>query len=218
MFKPFFLVKDWSLDITMKEFYDITKKELHFFSLELNEFCIKDISYKTMPELPVLTAMQMSSALPGIIAPVFIEGKCYLDGGVLCNYPLKNCLDVVANPEEIFAINNFYVKQNDNKIKEDSTILEYIVNLITSMIFTVGVKYLPEPNSINNELVFEVSPISFEELKNSVYEQKTREELYQVGVEGAKLYFNKKTISPDIVVSEENIKPESESDTVLELV
>lgn len=192
IFKPFFLVKDWSLEITMKEFYEATKKDIHFFTLEVNEFIVKDITYKTFPDLPILTAMQMSSAVPGIIAPVFIDGKCYIDGGVLCNYPLKNCIEDVEDPDEIFAINNFYIKSINNSVKENSNILEYIVNFITNMIFSVGEKFLTEPNCIKNELIFEIEPMNFDFLKSAVYDQKIREELFEKGIEGARIYLNKK--------------------------
>lgn len=192
IFKPFFLVKDWSLEITMKEFYEATKKDIHFFTLEVNEFIVKDITYKTFPDLPILTAIQMSCAIPGLIAPVFIDGKCYIDGGVLCNYPLKNCIDDVEDPDEIFAINNLYIKSINNSVKENSNILEYIVNFITNMIFSVSEKFLTEPNCIKNELIFEIEPMNFDFLKGAVYDKKIREELFEKGIEGARIYLNKK--------------------------
>jgi len=185
VFKPFFAIKEWPLDFTMSQFYDATKKDMHFFTLESNAFEIVDINYKTFPDLPILTAIQMSSAIPGIICPVFIEDKCYVDGGVVINYPLKNCLDDVEDPEIIFGINNFYIKGGDNMIKIESTLLDFIVNFITSMVFSVGARFLTEPGCIKNELIFETYPMSLDDLKKVLYDQQTREQLFEKGMKGA---------------------------------
>jgi len=185
VFRPFFVIKDWSIDITMKEFYEATNIELHFFTLEANLLEIFDINYKSFPDLPILTAMQMSSALPGVICPVCIEGNFYIDGGIMCNYPLKKCIENVEDKDTIFGIYNFY-KKNNNILKEDSTILEYMVNIITNMTFSLGEKYIPEENSIKNELIIKsLNLIKFEDLKTILYEQTKREELYEQGIDYA---------------------------------
>ena len=191
IFKPFFSIKEWSLDITMSQFYEATKKDLHFFTLEVNAFEIVDINYKTFPDLPILTAIQMSSGLPGIVCPVFIGEKCYVDGGILCNYPLRKCLDNVEDPDSIFAINNFYIKGGENMVKTDSTILDYMVNLITSMVFSVGVPFLTEPGCIKNELIYERYSMTLDDLKELLYNQKKREDLYDTGIKGAMEYLVK---------------------------
>ena len=211
VFKPFFIIKDWSFELTMSQFYEFTKKDIHLFTLESNAFEIVDINYKTFPDLPILTAIQMSSALPGIVCPVFIEDKCYVDGGVLCNYPLKKCIEDVGDPDTIFAINNFYVKGGDNMIKSESTILDYMVNFITSMIFSIGTSFLPEPGCIENELVIETYPMSLEDLKQVLYDQKTREELFEKGIEYAREYLVKKGYNNEIQSEhyEEECKSES---------
>ena len=192
LFKPFFLIKDWSLEMTMLEFYESTKKELHFFTLEINSFEVYDLNYKTFPNLPILTAIHMSSALPCIISPVFIEDKCYMDGGVICNYPLKNCIENVEDSDTIFAINNFFIKGNENLLKEESTILDYFVNFITNMTFSLATRFIPQPNTIKNELLFESFPLSLDYLKNTLNDQKKREELFEIGITGAKNYLVKK--------------------------
>ena len=185
LFKPFFVIKDWSINITMKEFYEATNIELHFFTLEANLFEVFDINYKTFPDLPILTAMQMSSALPGIVCPVCLDGKFYIDGGVICNYPLVKCIENVEDNDTIFGINNFYIKDDNNILKEESTILEYMVNFITSMIFSLGTKYKTQANSIKNELIIELNPMKFEDLKTILYDQSKREELYEYGINSA---------------------------------
>ena len=43
-FKPLFDAKDINIDITLKEFYDLSKIELHLFSFEINDYKTHDIS------------------------------------------------------------------------------------------------------------------------------------------------------------------------------
>ena len=46
-FKPLFDAKDIPIHISLSEFYELTKIELHMFSFEINEYILQDISYKT---------------------------------------------------------------------------------------------------------------------------------------------------------------------------
>lgn len=103
IFKPLLCAKDLPLTITMKELYEYSNIELHMYSLELNSFKIEDISYKTHPDLPLLHAVIMSSTVPTIFIPFCVDGKCYIDGGVLANYPLSYCLEQGHKKEEILG-------------------------------------------------------------------------------------------------------------------
>ena len=92
-FKPLFDAKGISLDINLEDFYKLTNIELHFFSFEINQYKIEDVSYLTHPDTSVITALQMTSALPILMTPVCIEDKCYIDGGIWCNYPIQFCIN-----------------------------------------------------------------------------------------------------------------------------
>ena len=123
--------------------------ELHFFSFDINAFEQIDISHLTFPNLPVLTGIAMSSALPGFFAPVFIpatsphysenRNKCFTDGGIRLNYPLSKCIEKYPNTYEILGItiqadssektNN----DNNNCISPESNILEYFVEFTSKV-------------------------------------------------------------------------------------
>ena len=192
-FKPFFNAKDISLDITVNDFYKYTKIELHVFSLEINNFEVANISYKTYPDLPLLTAIHMSCAIPIIFSPVCIEDKCYVDGGVVCNYPLKYCIESVEDKNEIFAINNHYLKE-DNKVNNDSNIMDYIMIFIGKLILNVNIDVEADANTntntkcIYNELIFKTTHMSLVDIKNTIYNKITREELLNSGIEKATLF------------------------------
>ena len=79
-FKPLLDAKDIPMDVHLEDFYKLSNIELHFFSFEINEYKVQDISYLTHPTLPLMTAIHMTSALPVLVNPVCIDNKCYIDG------------------------------------------------------------------------------------------------------------------------------------------
>jgi len=104
IFSPLFKGKDISIDVTMKEFYEITGIELHFFSVNINNFAPIDFSYKTHPDWRLVDAVYSSSGLPILFQPIIKDDICYTDGGMVSNYPVKNCIDNGADPETIFGL------------------------------------------------------------------------------------------------------------------
>jgi predicted acylesterase/phospholipase RssA len=128
-FKPLLEAKDLSLNITLKEFYEYSKIEFHLYAFELNKFEVADISYKTHPDLSLIQAIFMSSALPGVFTPTILKDGCYIDGGVMANYPLSYCLQDHENPDEILGVTFFrdYLKPDaykNNTITDDSSVID----------------------------------------------------------------------------------------------
>jgi len=150
MFKPLFDAKNIPMDITMKEFYEWSKIDLHLFSLELNAFEMCDISHKTHPDIPVLTAVHMTSAIPVLFSPVCLGGKCYVDGGIMNNYPLNYCLKDHPEVDDILSFKNIYNKQHSN-IDDDSNIIDVIVSLCSHLLKHAHLSSLSVdiPNQIN---------------------------------------------------------------------
>ncbi len=133
IFKPLLQAKDLDLNITLKEFYEFSKIDLHIFTFELNKFETVELSHTTHPELSLLQALTMSSALPGIFMPTIIDNCCYVDGGVMCNYPLNYCLRDHNNKDEILGIKSSYDKETDSyknvDVTQDTSLLEYVICL-----------------------------------------------------------------------------------------
>ena len=69
----------------------------------------------------------MTCALPVLVTPVFIDDKCFIDGGVACNYPLCFCVDSGKLANEILGFKNSYENENNSKIGENSTLLDYLL-------------------------------------------------------------------------------------------
>ena len=194
-FKPFFLAKDLSLDITMKEFFEYSQIELHFFSLELNSFQVVNISHKTFPDLKLLDAIHMTCALPIVIAPVCIDGKCYVDGGVVYNYPLCFCLEEQIDREkekedEILAFKNDYILESDSTmVKGESTILDYMMIFMNKLIMNVDTE--GKQQSLKNEIVCKTLPTGLHTLRSALYSAEFRLELLNEGIQSGVEFLEK---------------------------
>lgn len=181
-FKPLFDAKDISLDINMEDFYQLTKIELHIFSFEVNEYKVVDISYKSYPKLKVLEAILMTCALPVLITPVCIDDKCFMDGGVGCNYPLNFCIDAGKEPDEILGFKNKYSDER-SYINSESTLLDYILSFLFKAIFNVHNNYV-QP-IIKNEVIFDTSYLTFDHFKSALSNIENRRELFEKGKQSA---------------------------------
>jgi predicted patatin/cPLA2 family phospholipase len=186
-FKPLFDAKDIPLDINLQDFYELTKIELHIFSFEVNEYKIYDISYKTYPKISVMKAIQMTCALPVLVTPVFIDDKCFMDGGVACNYPLNFCIESGKNPDEILGFKNKYSDEKSH-INTKSTLLDYILNFLFKAIFNVHNNYV-QP-IIKNEVICDASYLSLDMLKNTLSSIEIRRELFEKGKQTANKFLS----------------------------
>ena len=132
IFSPLFKGKDISIDVTMKEFYELTNKELHLFSTEINNYELIDFSYKTHPDWKLIEVIYCSSCLPILFSPYLIDDECYCDGGMLCNYPLEKCIENGANPDEIIGVRMFE-KETNNTVTDNSTLFDYFMLLLKNL-------------------------------------------------------------------------------------
>ena len=193
-FKPFFDAKNISPDITLVDFYNYSKIELHFFSVELNEYKLCDISYKTYPSLPLITAIYMSCAVPILFAPVCFDGKCFIDGGVLNNYPLENCLNDNPLTDEIMSFKNDYIcvdepiNKTENYIVEESNLFDYVRFILKQVIANLYVKEIP---SIPNEIICTTECMTLDNFKLTLESEPFRQNLFDEGIQTAINFLDK---------------------------
>jgi predicted acylesterase/phospholipase RssA len=184
-FKPLFDAKDISLDVTLKEFFDMTKIELHFYTFEINNFSLEDVSYITNPSLPLMTAIHMSCSLPLLITPVCIDGKCYMDGGIMSNYPMKQCIDAGRNEDEILGFKNKY-NNSTSCVNSESTILDYMICLLYNILNSLSsVNAQPK---IKYEVVCNTETMNIDNCKNTIRSSEVRSKMLQSGVEYGKTF------------------------------
>jgi predicted acylesterase/phospholipase RssA len=179
-FLPLFSGKDIPINVTMKEFYDITKIELHVFSTEITKYELIDISYKTHPDWRVIDAVYCSSSLPVLLSPLIKDGKSYTDGGLICNYPLENCINNGAEPDEVFSIKRIEIKEKKN-IESDSTIFDYLMVLIGKILGNLTKKI--NATVITNEYIIAAPPLSIYSIYKTCNTMEDRIQLIEDGIE-----------------------------------
>jgi len=185
--KPLFDAKDISINITLQEFYEITKIELHFYTFEINNFELVDISFKSHPSLMLLVALQMTCAFPIMISPVFLEDKCYIDGGITCNYPLNKCIETQPNIniDEILGFKNQYNNNyKQNKVEPTSTLLDFIFNFLFKLIYNYDTNM--DQISIKNEIICKSKLLSINNLSIVLNSIDARKELLENGRQTSK--------------------------------
>ena len=84
----------------------------------MDTFQIVDITHETFPDLKVIDALKMTCIIPIMFIPVTYNNKRYVDGGVVSNYPLKQCLSnlPITEHDKVLGIhiykNPVYIQPN----------------------------------------------------------------------------------------------------------
>jgi len=89
---PIFMAKQININITLAEFYDLTKIDIYYFATRVNNIDKVSINYQSHPNMKVITALYITACVPFLFKPCFIENECYIDGGILNNVPINDCL------------------------------------------------------------------------------------------------------------------------------
>lgn len=181
-FKPLFDAKDINININLQEFYEITKIELHMYSFEINEYKLYDISYITHPTLSLMKAIQMTCGLPILVTPVCIEDKCFIDGGMACNYPVNYCIESGKKTNEILGFKNKYSSEKIN-INDESTLFDFILNFLFKAVTSVSIDH--NQQNIKNEVILDAEYLTIDILKNSLSNIEIRRDLFNNGIQSA---------------------------------
>jgi predicted acylesterase/phospholipase RssA len=186
-FKPLLDAKDISMDINLEDFYKFSNIDLHMYSFEINEYKICDISYLTHPKLSLMTAIQMTCALPVLVTPVCIDDKCYIDGGMSSNYPLNFCIASGKTLDEILGFKNKYSEDKDN-INTESTLLDFLLSFLFKAVFSNNTESI-QPQ-IKNEVTCDAQCLSFNVLRNALSDIEVRRNLFKNGTESAATFLS----------------------------
>jgi NTE family protein len=178
-FSPLFKGKDIDINVTLKEFYEITNIELHLFSIDINTFNLIDFSYKTHPDWLVTDAVYCSCSLPILFQPMIKDNICYCDGGFIANYPVKQCVENGANPDEIFGMCRSSIFIESSNITENSTLIDYILNLLYKTIDKV--LNIKKNFNIKKEVFIKCPPLSIYDIYETASSMEKRLELISNG-------------------------------------
>jgi predicted acylesterase/phospholipase RssA len=126
MLRPALKGKDFGMDVTFQEFYERTGIELHFTVTELNKFQSIDFSHKTHPKQGLVEACYMSCCYPFGFTPIYRDGCCYIDGGIINDYPVNECIrDQKCDLREILGVKMLWERKPAN-LTEKSSVVQFI--------------------------------------------------------------------------------------------
>lgn len=80
--------KNINKNITFSQLYTMTKINLIITGTCLNNITIKYFSHSTTPDMQILKALRISISIPFIFRPYQWDGKLWVDGGVINNFPI----------------------------------------------------------------------------------------------------------------------------------
>jgi len=178
-----------SLNTTLKELYEYSKIDFHIYTVEVNSFTLVDVSHKTHPNLLVTNAVFMSSTVPTLLAPICDDKCCYIDGGLICNYPIDNCLQE-CKAENVLGIRGLWSnKPSDLIINNNSNMLEFgtgvfmnAVNYLISYKHTIEIPY---------EVKCEAEHMSLATIKEIVDSVEVRKKFIEDGAKYAQVLLDK---------------------------
>lgn len=189
MLKNVFYSKNLELTLTLKELYDFSKKELYIYTIELEDFKLVELSYKTHPDLTVIDAITMSCAIPYVFEPVYYNNKHYIDGGLLCNYPINKVKN--ENKDEIFGIQ---IKRTNITPITNLNILEYAYFLHCQLCKNQREDIVDENNSIKHEITIDCETMTTDDTFEVFYKKEVREKFVIMGVELVDIFLQKHKI------------------------
>jgi predicted acylesterase/phospholipase RssA len=144
--EPLLRAKDLAETITLEEFYAFNQIDIHLYTTNINGICLKkvDLSHTTHPKLSLIKALQMSMCFPVMFQPICENDECYIDGGLLNNFPLNDCItQQKCAHEEILAFKNIWASK-PLFVTEKSSLLDFLLVLMRKMQATLDTEPVQE--------------------------------------------------------------------------
>jgi predicted acylesterase/phospholipase RssA len=188
---PLLRAKDLSDTITLAEFYAYNKIDLHMYATNINDLKMKkiDLSHKTHPDLSLIKALRMTMAVPVIFEPIFIDDACYVDGGLMNNFPLNDCIEQQeCDTDEILGIKNIWKEDiTPTSINEKSSIFDFLLEIIKKMRASIDIDYAKDNikyvvNCFSDEFA------SVDKWAETLSNESMRKKLVEKGCEQADLF------------------------------
>lgn len=184
--KPFLQAKEFDENITLKQLYEKTNIEIYMYTTNINSLELETVSlsYKSHPDLEFYKAITMSSAFPLMFMPICDASNCYVDGGLLNNFPLNDCINLNNDIDEILGIKISSNSNNIEYVNNDTLLPMYLYSIIIKMYILVNKKNIDIeiPNLVNCY----IQDNSFSKWGNAVVDMSTRQEYISIGENSAK--------------------------------
>jgi predicted acylesterase/phospholipase RssA len=186
--RPALQGKDISVNVTFQEFYARTGIEVHFMVTELNKFQVVDFSHKTHPTHSVVEACYMSCCYPFGFTPIYRDGCCYIDGGIINDYPVNECIrDQKCDVAEILGIKMLWERKPAN-LTDKSSVIQFISTFFNQIKGNLFENRPTKP--IPNEVVCVSKVFASQDWMNWVKDENYRRELVLRGETFANVFLS----------------------------
>ncbi len=129
-FEPLFKGKDMDININLKDLFDKTNKEIHIYATNITDGICEDISHITHPEWSVIDAIHASVCIPTIVEPLIKNNKCYVDGGVVTNFPIDFAFNMFDKNQILGLKTESLPDKDNNKELKFDNMLPFIYYVI----------------------------------------------------------------------------------------
>ncbi len=131
-FVALMMEKKINAGITLLELYKKTKKTIIITGSCLNTGEVEYFSWKTTPNMPLITAMKITMAFIGIFTPIVYNGSHYSDGALFDFFPMNHILREykVTQKDYVFGLS---MKTSSYRIDKISGFGEYMYALFSGL-------------------------------------------------------------------------------------
>ena len=158
-------------DITFQELYETTGRDLIVCATEVEVCRVTYFSHTTHPNTSVVEAIVASASIPLLFQPSCIDGRPYIDGGVLNNFPMNYFISIEEKENSLGLLIN---SPDDNTGEECmDSFLNYGNRIVYAMLNKIQNLQISQMNSENilTLTVSGINPTEFnipDEVKNRV--------------------------------------------------
>lgn len=202
MIEPLLKLLDLPLNVTLENFYEYTKVEIHFYSFDIYQFQMIDISYKTYPNMTLIVAMYVTASVPFLSIPHIDYNKCFIDGGCIINYPICYALKSITQTDEILGYNTQLTtltlqQESDVGIRNES-IFYYIYFVASTLYAKIYKTFICKTENSHTEAVYQdINELNVEDLN---LDNNEREYIYYNEINLEPLPNNKQSFYNGIIV------------------
>lgn len=199
--KPFLTFSGLSINITLKEFYDITKKDFYVYVCELNSIKLEILHHSTHPDITLVNAVSMSCAIPVIFKPVYYKNLYYVDGGIINNYPL----DIVIKNHNTDLDSILGIRFDREDYNQSTELSEHLTtfSLVSHIIYKswLRVNHEKEQTKIKHEIILHypesLRENPYENIFNLLKDSNEKNKLIKEGELSANLFIENHILSSD---------------------
>lgn len=204
-------VKNIDEDITFKQHYEKTNKKLTITGTCLSDFKLYYFNFENTPDMKIFDAILISCCIPLLFEPIEYDNKCWIDGGIINNFPIDYCNNQIDNTIGIAIKDNCFENCSINPKKD---LPDYLSNLFKCLVYSDTVKKLDSFDKNTIKYNFDISiMIDFNINSNEILD--IFNDAYQQALTQIDVY--EKFIKTNTTISDEPLSL-SETDTIQKVV